>query len=120
MFSAAVLDHFENPRHAGELDNATARVESSNPVCSDVLRLAARVENGRIVEARFLCKGCTTAIACGSYLTERINGQLLGDLRKLDANSISEGLGGLPAATFHGAQLAVDALQSLLRALMKG
>jgi nitrogen fixation NifU-like protein len=120
MFSAAVLDHFKNPRHAGELDNATARVKSTNPVCGDVLQLAARVENGRIVEARFLCKGCTTAIACGSYLAERVTGQLVGDLCKLDANSLSEGLGGLPAATFHGAQLAADALQTLLCALPRG
>lgn len=115
MFSEAVLDHFRNPRNAGELPGATVRVEVSNPVCGDVLQLAARVEEGRIVEARFLCRGCTTAIACGSYLTEQITGKAAGDLRGKDAGFISEGLGGLPTATFHGAQLAADALEALLR-----
>src|SRR6476646_7452662 len=72
MFSDAVLDHFQHPRNAGELAGATAKVEVSNPVCGDVLQLAVRVENDRIVEARFLCRGCTTAIACASLLTERL------------------------------------------------
>src|SRR5216117_2724230 len=74
MFSREVLDHFQNPRNAGELDKATATVEVSNPVCGDVLRLSARIENGRIAEARFLCRGCTTSIACASRLTELLSG----------------------------------------------
>lgn len=120
MFSEAVLDHFRNPRHAGELPNATVRVEASNPVCGDVLQLAARIENGRILEARFLCRGCTTAIACGSYLAEQLSGKLVDELKETDANSISEALGALPAATFHGAQLAADALDALLRKCRQG
>jgi nitrogen fixation protein NifU and related proteins len=57
MFSEAVLDHFKNPRNAGELPNADAIVEASNPVCGDILKLAIRREENRIVEARFLCRG---------------------------------------------------------------
>ena len=117
MFSEAVLDHFRNPRNAGELADASIRVEATNPVCGDVLQLAARLENGRVAEARFLCRGCTTAIACGSYVAEQLGGKALQELKTLDANSISEALGGLPAATFHGAQLAADALSALLRKL---
>jgi nitrogen fixation NifU-like protein len=118
MFSAAVLEHFSHPRNAGELAGATATVEVSNPVCGDVLRLAARVENGRILEARFLCRGCTTAIACASYLTEQIAGRTLEEARSLTQGSLSEGLGGLPPATLHGAQLAVEALGALLLKLL--
>src|SRR6266567_3949779 len=70
MFSEAVLDHFRRPRNAGELPDATTSVEVTNPVCGDVLKLAARVENSRFAEVRFLCRGCTTAIACASFLTE--------------------------------------------------
>ncbi|MGA3127382.1 MAG: iron-sulfur cluster assembly scaffold protein [Candidatus Korobacteraceae bacterium] len=114
MFSAAVLDHFSHPRNAGELAGATATVEVSNPVCGDVLRLAARVENGRILEARFLCRGCTTSIACASFLTEQISGRTLGEAQSLTQGSLSEGLGGLPASTLHGAQLAAEALGALL------
>lgn len=120
MFSEAVLDHFRKPRNAGDLPNATTRLEVSNPVCGDVLQLAARLEGGRIVEARFLCRGCTTAIACGSYLAESMTGKLLTELKETNANSISEALGGLPAATFHAAQLAADALDALLLKLKAG
>jgi nitrogen fixation NifU-like protein len=117
MFSEAVLDHFKNPRNAGELLAATVSVEVSNPVCGDVLRLAARVEDGRILEARFLCRGCTTSIACASFLTERLQGQTLAEARAFTPEILSNSLGGLPSATFHGAQLAVDAVNALVAKL---
>jgi nitrogen fixation protein NifU and related proteins len=115
MFSEAVLDHFRNPRNAGELPGATATVEVSNPVCGDILKLAARVVGGRIEEVRFLCRGCTTSIACASILTEQLLDRTLPKARNITANSLSEALGGLPPATFHGAQLAADALTALLQ-----
>ncbi len=115
MFSDAVLDHFKNPRNAGELPGATSKVEVSNPVCGDVLQLAVRIENEKVAEARFLCRGCTTSIACASLLTEQIRGRTLGETRAITALSLSQLLGELPAATFHGAELAADAVQTLLR-----
>ncbi|HLZ92224.1 MAG TPA: iron-sulfur cluster assembly scaffold protein [Candidatus Acidoferrum sp.] len=115
MFSDAVLDHFQNPRNAGELAGADAKIEVSNPVCGDVLQLAVRLEGERIVEARFLCRGCTTSIACASLLTEQLLQRALGEARSLTAQTLSELLGGLPAATFHGAELAADAAQTMLR-----
>jgi NifU-like protein involved in Fe-S cluster formation len=115
MFSDAVLDHFQNPRNAGELDAADAKVEVSNPVCGDVLQLAVRMEGERIAEARFLCRGCTTSIACASLLTEQLRHRTLAEARLLTAQSLSQSLGGLPAATFHGAELAADAVGTMLR-----
>ncbi len=117
MFSEAVLDHFRNPRNAGELPGATATIEVSNPVCGDILKLSARVVDGRIAEARFLCRGCTTSIACASVLTERLSGSTLAEARSITAATLSEALGGLPPATFHGAQLAADAVSALLQNL---
>ena len=117
MFSEAVLDHFRNPRNAGELPGATATVEVSNPVCGDILKLAARIVDGRIVEARFLCRGCTTSIACASVLTERLTTRTPAEARSITAESLSEALGQLPAATFHGAQLAAEAVCVLLQNL---
>jgi nitrogen fixation protein NifU and related proteins len=114
MFSDAVLDHFRNPRNAGQLPSADASIEVSNPVCGDILRLAARMNGGRIAEARFLCRGCTTAIACASLLTEQLRGRTLAECGVITSESLSEALGVLPAATFHGAQLASDALRALL------
>jgi nitrogen fixation protein NifU and related proteins len=117
MFSEAVLEHFRNPRNAGELAGATAIVEVSNPVCGDILKLAANVADGRIMEARFLCRGCTTSIACASLLTEELRGRTLGEARGITAESLSRSLGELPQATFHGAQLAADAVSALLQEL---
>jgi nitrogen fixation NifU-like protein len=115
MFSKAVLEHFRNPRNAGELPDATATVEVSNPVCGDVLKLAARVAGERIAEVRFLCRGCTTSIACASILTEQLRDRALSEARDITADTLSVALGGLPPATFHGAQLAADALAALLQ-----
>ena len=115
MFSEAVLDHFRNPRNTGELPDATATVEASNPVCGDILRLAVRVEDERVTEVRFLCRGCTTSIACASLLTEMLRDQKLTEARVITAEALSDALGGLPSATFHGAQLAADALAALLK-----
>lgn len=117
MFSEAVLDHFRNPRNAGELPGATATVEVSNPVCGDVLKLSARVEDGRIAESRFLCRGCTTSIACASVLTEQLAARTVAEARAITADILSATLGGLPPATFHGAQLAADAVAALLQKL---
>jgi nitrogen fixation protein NifU and related proteins len=117
MYSDLVLDHFRNPRNAGKLANATVQVQTTNPVCGDILELAVRVENGRIAEARFLCRGCTTSIACASLLTERLTGCSVAEARSLTAENISEALGRLPPATLHGAHLAVDALSLLLAKL---
>jgi len=117
MYSAAVLDHFKNPRNAGELPDATVTVEVSNPVCGDILQLAVRLEGGRIAEARFKTRGCVTAIACSSLLTEVIRGKTLHEVRGITATQVSEALGGLPPATAHGSQLAGDALEAVLAAL---
>jgi nitrogen fixation protein NifU and related proteins len=117
MFSETVLDHFRNPRNAGELADATATVEVSNPVCGDVLKLAARISEGRIAEARFLCRGCTTSIACASVLTEHLCGLTLAEARGIKADALSSALGGLPPTTFHGAQLAADGVVALLAKL---
>ena len=117
MFSELLLDHFRNPRNAGRLANATAEVQATNPACGDILELAIRIEDGGIAEARFLCRGCTTSIACASFLTERLTGNTLAAARLITPETISEALGGLPPATFHGAQLAAEALTALLAKL---
>jgi nitrogen fixation NifU-like protein len=117
MFSEAVLDHFRNPRNAGELPGATATVEVSNPVCGDILKLSARIVDGHIAEARFLCRGCTTSIACASVLTEQLSSRSLAEVRSITAETLSEALGGLPPATFHGAHLAADAARALVQYL---
>jgi len=115
MFSEMVLEHFQRPRNAGELAGATATVEVSNPVCGDVLRLSVIVEGGVVREARFLCRGCTASIASASVLTEKIKGRSVGELKGMHAAEIAGELGGLPPASFHAAQLAEDAIRTILQ-----
>jgi nitrogen fixation NifU-like protein len=117
MFSKDVLDHFQNPRNTGELPDASASVQVSNPVCGDVLRVAVRIEDTRIAEARFLCRGCTTSIACASRLTELLTGKLIRELNEITAETIATSFGELPPETIHGAHLAADAAQALLAKL---
>jgi nitrogen fixation NifU-like protein len=117
MFNATVLDHFQNPHNAGELPGATAVAEVTNPVCGDVMRLAVRLESGRIAEVRFKTQGCVAAIAAGSLLTDLLAGKTPAEAQAISAAQISEALDGLPPASFHAAQLCTDVVLALLRKL---
>jgi nitrogen fixation NifU-like protein len=112
MYSAQLLDHFQNPRNAGEVADADATAEIENPVCGDILRLTLKISDGRVVEARFKAKGCVPAIACGSALTELIAGKTLREARNLRREEIVAAVGGLPQASTHAAQLAIDVLSA--------
>jgi nitrogen fixation protein NifU and related proteins len=114
MYSAQVLDHFQNPRNAGEIAEADATAEIENPACGDVLRLSLKVSERRIAEARFKAKGCVAAIACGSALTELISGKTLKDTQNLRREDVIAAVGGLPQASTHAAQLALDTLSAAL------
>ena len=117
MYSSQVLDHFQNPRNAGELRPADATVQLENPACGDVLELSARVTGGRIVEIRFRAKGCVSAMACGSALTELVQGKSLEDAASLGREDLVQEVGGLPEASQHASYLAMEALGSLLKKL---
>jgi len=86
-----------------------------NPVCGDILKLSARIADGRIAEARFSLPRLHHFHCCASMLTEKLIDCAIADARIITADSLSESLGGLPAATFHGAQLAADAVTALLQ-----
>lgn len=118
MYSSTLLDHFEHPRNSGELPDANVRVKVENPVCADVLQLALKVEQGRIKEIRFKAKGCVPVVACASILTELVQGGTLANIA-ISANDLIEKLGGVPQASTHAAQLAVDAFNMALREAAK-
>jgi nitrogen fixation NifU-like protein len=114
MYSAQLLDHFQHPRNPGEVPGADAMAEIQNPVCGDVLRLTLKIEAGLISEIRFQAKGCVPAIACGSALTELVAGKTPAEARKIDRDNLRAAVGGLPQASAHAAQLALDALAAAL------
>ena len=114
MYSAQVLDHFQNPRHVGDVADADAAVELENPVCGDVIRLSLKINDGRIAEIRFKAKGCVPAMACGSALTELAQGKTISEARELKREDLVKAVGGLPNASSHAAQLALDVLFTAL------
>ena len=115
MYSPQLLDHFQNPRHAGELPGCDASIQVENPACGDVLRLSANIRLGKIVEIRFQAKGCVPAMACGSAVAELISGKTLAEAKALKKQDLIQAVGGLPEASTHAAHLALDAVATLLK-----
>jgi NifU-like protein involved in Fe-S cluster formation len=118
VYSAELLDHFQNPRNAGAVENPDSSVQLENPVCGDVLELTMRLENTlerRIADIRFRAKGCVPTMACGSALTELAKGKSVEEARKVSREELVRKVGGLPQASAHASHLAMDALAALLR-----
>ncbi len=113
------MNHLANPRNAGELRDADAVAELTNPVCGDRLRLALRVRAGRIEEARFLAYGCPPTLACGSALAAMLEGLTLDQASQLTRADLTRALGGLPARKGHAAALALETLREALHQLQR-
>jgi nitrogen fixation NifU-like protein len=115
MYSARLLDHFQNPRNVGELPPPAVTVEVSNPVCGDVLRLSVEFRDGRVAEARYKTRGCTASIAAGSALTEWLIGKTPAEIAALLPLDVENAVGGLSDESKHAARLSVDAVSAVLR-----
>jgi nitrogen fixation NifU-like protein len=115
VYSPQVLDHFEHPRNPGFVSSPDAETQVENPVCGDILKLTARISEGRIVEIKFLVKGCVPAMACGSAIAEFLQGKTLAEASALKREELVRRLGGLPEASTHASHLAMDALAALIR-----
>jgi nitrogen fixation NifU-like protein len=120
MFSPKLLDHFENPRNSGSLDPPAVTVRVENPICGDILELAARFQDERIAEARYRTRGCTASIAVGSALTELLIGKRIAELSIVKAADIEAAVDGLPNESKHAAVLAADAVKALAKAASSG
>jgi nitrogen fixation NifU-like protein len=117
MYSPQLLDHFQHPRNAGDLSDADSVAELENPVCGDVVRLSLKMRDGRIEQVRFKAKGCVPAMACASAVTELALGKTVQQARALQPAELVAAVGGLPQASTHAAQLALDVLTTALRKL---
>ena len=89
-YSDTLKDHLANPRNAGTLADADAEAEQSNPVCGDRLRLALRLRGRRIECARFLAYGCPPTLACGSALTELLEGRAISEAALITRRQIGD------------------------------
>jgi len=113
-YSETFKDHLVSPRNVGELFDANAVAEETNPVCGDRLRLSLRIRNGRIEAARFLAYGCPPTLACGSALAEMIEGMSVNDAEKLTRKEVVNVVGGLSTRKQHAAALAIETLRSAI------
>jgi nitrogen fixation NifU-like protein len=116
-YSEAFKDHLARPRNAGELADADAVAELTNPVCGDRLRLSLRVAGASVEAARFLAYGCPPTLACGSALAEMLEGMKLDEAARLTRPALIKAVGGLPPRKQHAAALAIETLHAALRQL---
>ncbi len=114
MYSALLLDHFQNPRCTGELPNANVTIRQENPVCGDILELSAVVRDGVIAEICFRAKGCVPSMACASAVCELASGKALEVLQEISQEDVTRAVGGVPNGAGHAAQLALNALSRLV------
>ena len=115
MYSETFKDHLTKPRNVGELSDANAVAEETNPVCGDRLRLSLRVAKSRIEAAQFLAYGCPPTLVCGSVLTELLSGISISEAECLTRKDLVDAVGGLPSRKQHAAALAIETLKAALR-----
>ncbi|MGE5190416.1 MAG: Fe-S cluster assembly scaffold protein NifU [Gemmatimonadota bacterium] len=113
-YSAKVMDHFMNPRNVGEIEDASGIGEVGNPACGDMMRLYLKIEDGRVVDAKFRTFGCGAAIASSSMLTEMIKGKTIAEAREITNHHVADALDGLPPVKIHCSVMAEEAVKSAL------
>ena len=116
-YSKKVLDHFDNPKNIGSFDKKDINVGTGlvgAPECGDVMKLQIKVENEKIVDAKFKTFGCGSAIASSSLATEWIKGKSLDEAHSIQNTVIVEELS-LPPVKIHCSVLAEDAIKGAIK-----
>ena len=114
LYSEKEMDHFQNPRNVGEIENADGIGEVGNPTCGDIMRMYLKIDNDIITDVKFKTFGCGSAIASSSMATEMIKGKNIKEALDLSNKAVVEALDGLPARKIHCSVLAEEAIKSAL------
>lgn len=110
MYSKTVMEHFQNPKNVGEMEDPDGIGEVGNPVCGDMMRFFIKVDDGVIRDVKFLTFGCGAAIAVSSMVSEMAKGKQLDEALEITRGQVAENLGGLPKNKMHCSNLGADAL----------
>ena len=117
-YSDKVIDHYENPRNVGKMDEKDVNVGTGMvgaPACGDVMRLQIKVnDDGVIEDAKFKTYGCGSAIASSSLLTEWVKGKKLEEAEAIKNTEIAQELA-LPPVKIHCSVLAEDAIKAAVK-----
>ncbi len=113
-YNEKVMDHFRNPRNAGELENPNGIGTAGNPVCGDIMEISIRIEDEVIKDVRFRTFGCGAAIATSSMVTELVKNKTIDEALAVSNRAVAEALGGLPPVKMHCSVLAEEALRSAI------
>jgi nitrogen fixation NifU-like protein len=116
MYSEKVMDHFKNPKNVGEIEGASGTGEVGNPACGDVMKVTVKVEDGKVVDAKFKTFGCCAAIAASDAVCELVKGKTVEEALNITKQDIINFLGGeLPQLKIHCSILGVDALKAAIK-----
>lgn len=115
LYSDKVMDHFQNPRNVGKLEDADGIGEVGNAKCGDIMRMYIKVDDGVITDCKFNTFGCGSAIATSSMATELIKGKPIEEALKLSNQAGVEALDGLPAHKIHCSVLAEEAVRAAVK-----
>ncbi len=116
-YNQAVIDHFLNPRHVGELSDEEANGFGlvGDPACGDQMKLWIAVYEDRIARIAFKSFGCPGAIATSSMLATLAAGKTVAEAARITDDDVIEALGGIPERKRHCSLLGVQALQAALQ-----
>jgi nitrogen fixation protein NifU and related proteins len=114
LYTDKVMDHFNNPRNVGVIDDADGVGEVGNPVCGDVMKITIKVKEDRIDDIKFQTLGCGAAIATSSMVTDLARGKTLDEAANITRDQVANELDGLPPAKMHCSNLAADALREAI------
>jgi nitrogen fixation NifU-like protein len=109
-YSELVIEHFQNPRNVGIIEDADGVGKMGSPVCGDLMEIYIRVDNNHISDIKFRTFGCGAAIASGSMASEMIKGKSLAEAETLTDEDVAKALGGLPEKKMHCSNLAASTL----------
>lgn len=115
LYSEKVMDHFQNPRNVGKLEDADGIGEVGNAVCGDIMKIYIKVKDGIITDVKFNTFGCGSAIATSSMATEMIKGKPIEEALKLSNKAVAEALDGLPPVKMHCSVLAEEAVRAAVK-----